>query len=251
MMTEVWIAHRKPQLEARLRLFCFPCAGGSAIAYRPFVDDLAEVADVCPVELPGHGIRYSERMLVTQMAELVEMLAMGLALEMEEGPFAFFGHSMGAEVAFELARWLRREGIPGPVYLFASSHRAPQLPNPEATRHLLADPELAEYMKELGGTPPEILAHPEFLDMLLPLLRADLTLLNTYVYYEEPPLEVPILALGGTGDRMLTRNQLEPWKVQTTGDFGVQMFPGGHFYLNGSHPMLMERIRRVLEQVKL
>jgi medium-chain acyl-[acyl-carrier-protein] hydrolase len=181
----------------------------------------------------------------SQIEPLVEALFVNVVAPMEP-PYAFFGHSMGALVAFELARKMRREGLPAPAYLFVSAHRAPQLPNPDPTKHLLPDDELVAHLRDLEGTPPEVLAHPELLDMVLPTLRADLTLLNTYDYVAEPPLTTPILALGGIGDKIVGRPQLAAWREVTAGAFAVQQFPGGHFYLHKVHPMLMQVLRRTL-----
>lgn len=240
------LTHAENAHQEKLRLFCFPCAGGSAVGYRAFAADLADRAIVHAVELPGHGLRLQERPL-ERMPALIDVLFAELSPRFDR-PFAFWGHSMGALVAFELARKLRREGGALPVYLFASAHRAPQLPNPDATKHLLPDPQLVAYLEELGGTPPAVAAYPELMELVLPALRSDLTLLNTYRYAEERPLDCPLMALGGTGDRLLQRPLLEPWREQTT-KFTLQIFPGDHFYLHSSHAMLMQVLRRALETV--
>lgn len=235
-----------PTAVAPLTLFCFPCAGGSASSYRPFVADLAPLANVVAVELPGHGVRLGET-AVAHLPTLIDQLLTELQPQLQP-PFAFWGHSMGALLAFELARKLRREGAPLPTYLFASAHRAPQLPNPDPHRHLLPNAQLVAYLQELGGTPPEITDHPEMLDLILPVLRADLTLLNTYSYTDERPLDCPIMALGGVKDAILYRDQLQAWQAQTSRSFKTQIFPGGHFYLYPAHKMLMQLLRRTLEE---
>lgn len=243
-MTDAWVAYTHPAPEAALRLICLPCAGGSATGYRAFVDALHPVADVYPIELPGHGLRMREPAF-SKIDPLVEALFSNVIAPMEP-PYAFFGHSMGALVAFELARKTQREGVPPPEYLFVSAHRAPQLPNPDPTKHLLPDAALVAHLRDLEGTPPEVLAHPDLLAMVLPTLRADLTLLNTYDYVAGPRLTTPILALGGIADAMIGRSQLTAWGELTEGPFSVRQFPGGHFYLDKGHPMLMQVLQRAL-----
>ncbi len=197
--------------------------------YRGWQAALPPAIEVYAIELPGHGLRLREAPLC-RMDVLVAALAEGLAPYLE-GRVIFFGHSMGALVAFELARYLRAVGQPQPVALWASAHRAPQLPNPDRNNHLLSNRQLAEKIERLGGTPQEVLEHPELLELILPTLRADFEVLDGYEYTSEVPFDCPIAAFGGMSDTQLSRLHLDSWREQTGRRFTVQMFPGGHFYL--------------------
>ena len=204
------------------RLFCFPHAAGGASVF-------AGWSGVCPVRLPGRESRLAEAPF-ERMAPLVEALANAIASYTEQ-PFSFFGHSMGAVVAFELARELRRRGLPLPRILIASGARAPQfrrdhVPQPDPT-----DEELLAQLRGLEGTPNAILSDPLALRAILPAIRADVRLYRRYVYAEDAPLACPIRACGGMEDAHVTLQHLEAWREQTTADFEVRQFPGGHFYL--------------------
>jgi surfactin synthase thioesterase subunit len=162
------------------------------------------------------------------VAELVADLAPRLS-EAANGPFALFGHSMGALLAYELAHALDQP----PVHLFVSGQQAPHRPAPAGPAvHTLADEDLVEHVAELSGTPREVLAHPGMLDYLLPILRADFGVCETYEHTPRPPLTVPITALGGVDDEILAGGGLAAWGELTTSDTVVRHFAGGHFYLH-------------------
>jgi medium-chain acyl-[acyl-carrier-protein] hydrolase len=155
-------------------------------------------------------------------------------------PFALFGHSFGALLAFEIARELRRRGAPGPDHLFVSGRRAPRLPEPAPPLHGLPDAEfVAEIRSRFDGIPPAILQEPEILQLLLPALRADMAALETYAYLHEEPLECPITALGGEDDPWATKEELEAWREETDASFATRRFPGAHFYLQQAEPLLL------------
>ena len=203
-----------------LRLFCFPHAGGSGAAFHGWSQALPASVAVTPLRPPR----------ASNMAELVAALYAAVEPHLGE-PFAFFGHSMGAIVAFELARLLRRRHQPMPRLLLVSGARAPQfrrghVPPPEPS-----DAEFVEALRRLEGTPPEVLSDPELLSIILPALREDAAIYRQYVYSEEPPLDCPIHAYGGTADPNVRREHLEAWALQTNAAFRIKLFPGGHFYL--------------------
>lgn len=225
-----WIAHARPRPEARLRLFCLPYAGGNASIFRAWGQRLPAEVEVMPVELPGRASRFREPPL-RRVDEAVEKLEAALS-PLFDRPFAFFGHSMGALLAFELARRLRRTGGPEPVALFVSARRAPHLPPEEDPVHGLPDGEFFERLRELNGTPEEALQHPELMQMLLPLLRADFELNETYEFAPGEALACAVAAMGGLGDPEVTREHLEAWRQHTSGPFSLRMFAGDHFYLN-------------------
>jgi medium-chain acyl-[acyl-carrier-protein] hydrolase len=241
-----WVTFPRPNPRARLRLFCFPYAGGSSLTYRKWPDGLPADVEVCPVQLPGRGNRLREP-AYTQLPPLIETLSVALSPYFDV-PFAFFGHSMGATIGFELARQLRSARAPEPFHLFVSGRRAPQCPETDPPSYELPEPLFIEELRRLDGTPQEVLEHPELMQFLLPLLRADFQLIQTYAYDPGPPLSCPITAFGGDRDPDAGRDLLEPWREQTTSDFSLQMFPGGHFFLHASGPLLLQSIARKLRQ---
>jgi surfactin synthase thioesterase subunit/glycosyltransferase involved in cell wall biosynthesis len=212
------------------RLFCFPHAGGgtSLLGIGLGAGPAGDLPSV-PVRLPGRESRHAEAPF-----ERIEPLVMALATAIEsylDRPFAFFGHSMGAIVAFELARELRRRSRPLPRMVIASGARAPRyrlhhVPPPDPT-----DEELLADMRRLAGIPAGLLTDAAALNAVLPALRADTRLYRHYIYRPEPPLDCPIRAYGGCDDSNIAADQLEAWAGETTVSFAIRRFAGGHFYL--------------------
>ncbi|MBW3570416.1 MAG: putative thioesterase [Gemmatimonadetes bacterium] len=245
--TDRWITRPRPSPRARLRLFCIAHAGGGASAFRGWADALPAEVEVCPVQLPGRENRIMEAPF-ERVGPLVEALADAVQPFLPL-PFALFGHSNGALIGFELARTLRARGRPGPVHLFASGRRAPDLPADRPPTHHLPEPEFLADLRELGGLPPELLAHRELLSLLLPTLRADVAIHETYAFTEQAPLECPITAYGGVADPRVRRAQMEAWERHTAGAFALRMFPGGHFYLQDDRPLLLRTLSADLHRV--
>jgi len=238
-----WLSFRKPGAEARLRLFCFPYAGAGALIFRAWSDGLPADVEVCPVQLPGRGTRLMERPF-TQLSPLVEALAQALVPLLDK-PFAFFGHSLGALVSFELARRIRRQYGVHPVRLFVSAGRAPQIPHRTRPIHTLPDKDLLVELRRLNGMPSELLDHEELMEIMLPVLRADFAVYETYVYLTEPPLDCPISAFGGLQDLRVKDSDLEAWRAQTSASFSLRMFPGDHFFLK--QPLLLQTLSQELQ----
>ena len=228
-----WIAFRKPRPQARLRLFCFPYAGGGASIYRSWQEGLPEEIEICAVQPPGRENRLSEeRILRVQPLAAAITEAVGPLLDL---PFAFFGHSLGAVVAYETALRLRETGATTPLAIIVSARRAPGVPPPdEEPTYKLPPDEFRAKLEELEGTPRAVLEHPELMELMEPLLRADFELNDTY----EPsasgatPLECPVTAFGGLEDSDVEREHLEPWQKISQGQFRLRMFAGGHFFLH-------------------
>lgn len=246
-----WLAHAKSSAEdASLRLFCFPYAGGAALIYRNWQKQLPPSIEVCPVQLPGRGHRLHEP-LFTDIRPLVEAAAEGLVPYMDR-PFAFFGHSMGALIAFELARLLRRESSLSPLQLFVSGRSAPQLPITDEPLHNLPEAEFRDGLRRLNGTPHEVLEHEELMEVMSPMLRGDFSVCETYAYSQEAPLDCPITAFGGLADLEVPRERVEAWSEQTNSAFLLRMFPGDHFFINTTQPsLLMALARELLQLVKV
>src|SRR3954453_3800140 len=196
--SDPWVVRRAAESSPRLRLFCFPYAGGSAQVFRTWSEALPADVEVCAVQLPGRERRSSETP-IRRAALAVEMLASALSRYLDK-TFAMFGHSMGAMLAYEVARRLSAEFGCAPDHLFVSGHRAPHLPSRRRPLHHLADDAFIAGVRALNGTPREVFEHPELVELLLPMLRADFELLETYVELPGPRLSCPITALGGNAD---------------------------------------------------
>ncbi|WP_277881879.1 thioesterase II family protein [Coleofasciculus sp. FACHB-542] len=237
----------KPNPLSSLRLFCFPYAGGGALNFRTWSQGLPVGVEVCAVELPGRGKRILEAPF-TQALPLVQAIAHALLPYLDK-PFAFFGHSMGALVSFEVARLLRREYGMSPVHLFVSGRSAPQLPLQEPPIHSLPQPAFIEELRRLNGTPKAVLENVELMELLLPILRADFAVLETYVYAAEPPLQCPITAFGGLQDVKVSVDRLEAWRQQTSAKFSLQMLPGDHFFVQSAQPLLLQFLSRELNSI--
>lgn len=240
-----WLFRARTPAGVRLRLFCFPYAGGAASVYRSWAEAFPPEVDVCPIQLPGRGSRFREAPF-QRVSDLVKAAAEALRPHLDL-PFALFGHSMGALVAFELARELRRRGWPAPVLLAVSGHEAPQRPDPDPPLGHLPDAEFLEEVRaRYDGIPAEVLAEEELLQLLLPVLRADILVLETYAYDEEPPLECAVSCFGGAEDRHACSEDLEAWCDQTRGPFRLRTFPGGHFFLESAREALLGALREDL-----
>ena len=241
---KLWFPYRKAQQGSCLRLFCLHYAGGSASLFRHWQDALPPGVEVCAIQLPGRESRISETPL-SQMEEVVQVLAQVLAPDLDR-PFALFGYSMGALMSFELARQLRRESLPLPVHLFVSAFRAPQLPYRLPHLHALEHDLFMQSLRRLNSIPQELMANEEFLQHIVPLLRADFALCETHQYQAESPLACSISAFGGLADDRVTRQELAAWKAQTKGGFVLQMFPGDHFFLHSTQKQLLRVISEML-----
>ena len=226
-----------------MQLFCFPYAGAGGWVYRRWRAEMPGI-DARAVELPGRGTRAREAAL-THLPSLAREVAE--AIEPFAGrPFAFFGHSMGALIAFEVTRYLRRECGIEPVHLFVSGREAPHVASPDPSYHALPNDELVQVLRDLKGTPAEVLENAELMQMLLPPLRADFALLESYRYSADTPLRCPITACGGTRDATVRTDRLEAWRDLTTGPFLLRLIEGDHFFLHAPGSPLLREIALVL-----
>ena len=233
-----WFARPAPRPDATMRVFFFPYAGGGPAAFAKMCNGLADSFDGTAVHYPGRGSRHPEPPL-TDLRALVETLAQAISPLLDK-PFAFFGHSMGGLIAFELTRTLRRKGLAQPNMLFISARAAPQLPNPNPHIHQLPDAEFVSELKKLNGIPPEILQNNELMRLSLPILRADFEMIETYQYQTDVPLNCPIVALGGTDDSRVSHVQLAGWAMHTKDSFESQFFAGDHFFLTTAHEAVLK-----------
>ena len=234
-----WFPSIQESREAKLRLFCFPYAGGGASVFRGWSKRMPPEVAICPVRLPGRETRLSEPAF-DSMEQLIPALRGAIDPYLDR-PFAFFGHSLGAVIAFELARLPKTH----PRCLFVSGARAPQLRRDHVPPPPPSDDELIEELRRLEGIPPELLEHRELMQLALPALRADTALYRNYVYQEGPPLDCPISAYGGADDVRITRGHLEAWAEQTT-MFKLALFRGGHFFPQTQREEFLKTLARDL-----
>ena len=241
-----WLRIRQPNSNIRLRLFCFPYAGGAASIYRTWHQHLPTYIQVCAVQLPGRENRIRERPF-TKMGELVQALMPSLLPYLDK-PFALFGHSMGSVIVYELAQQVRQQTGQTPTHLFVSARRAPFLPNPEAPIHALPTDELflAELQRRYNNVPAALFQDAELRDLFVPLLRADFKLVERYQYKKTTPLSCPIVAFGGESDGYATRAELMAWQELTHDKYALHLLPGGHFYLNAHTQALLTYITEYL-----
>ena len=244
-----WFVTPKPNPRARLRLFCFPYAGSGAMIYHNWAEQLPSDVEVYLVRLPGREGRLREAPL-TRLTPVVQRVSAEIRPLLNK-PFAFFGHSMGAIIGFELARVLRRESGVEPEHLFLSGRRAPQLPGDEAISYDLPDAEFIDALRHLNGTPGEVLEHPELMNLMMPLLRADFEVCQTYLFEPDVPLTCDMTVLGGLQDTDVPRESLAAWTEQTSGACNVRLLPGDHFFLHSSQALLLRVLNRELQSVIL
>jgi surfactin synthase thioesterase subunit len=228
-----------------LRLFCFPFAGGGAGLFRPWPVYFAALGiDVCAVRLPGRDDRFGEEPEV-DIRVLAKRAGDGIAEQLDV-PYALFGHSMGALLAYELALCLRQRGARSPSRVIVSACRAPHLPDPEPHICKLSAQEIVAELRRYGGTASEILDNPEMLELALPLLRADAQLTEAYRHVETPPLTSPICAIHPEADDLIARDDMAAWQRYTAGQFRLDTVAGGHFAVREEPAGTMEIVAEEL-----
>lgn len=242
-----WLVRTKVRPEADLRLFCFPYAGGGATIYHSWPAKLPAHVEVSAVQPPGRQGRWREKAF-TQVLPMAESVREALLPFMDK-PFAFFGHSLGALVCFELTRLLASKQEPQPVRLFLSGHRAPQLEDVRPPTFHLPNQEFSQELHRLNGTPQEVLQNPELLELMLPLLRADFEAAETYRFEPGPALEIPFSVFGGLRDEDVPREDLQPWSEHTRSTFQLRMLPGDHFFLHSDEDDLLRLVAEELARL--
>jgi surfactin synthase thioesterase subunit len=233
---------RRPS--ASVRLFCFPHAGGAASSFRAWPALLPGEVELQAVQYPGREDRLAAAPACT-MGELVAGIVPAL-LPLLDLPYALFGHSMGAAVAYEVAVALQERDVPPPVHLFASAREAPKRSR-GGDIHLGNDDALYADLVRLGGPGGELLANPELRAFVLPIVRNDYRLIETYGPSPMVPLECPITVLRGDSDPDVSEDDALAWKAATHAAFAVETFPGGHFYLVPQRRQVVAAMARVLQ----
>jgi medium-chain acyl-[acyl-carrier-protein] hydrolase len=230
--------------QAQVCLLCLPHAGAGASAYRAWAAGMTKQIDAVPVQPPGRETRRRE-LPFSNVQPLVTALARDLVQSLHT-PYAVFGHSTGAISAFELTREMRRMGGPTPLHLFVAGRRAPQIPMGRSNLASLTAGELAELLRRLGGTPEVFLDDHEMLKIIQPLLAADFSVNENYLYISEAPLNVPITAFSADADPYADRKQVSPWSEQTSRSFNMHSLAGGHFAIFEQAPRIHAWIAEAL-----
>ncbi|MFP2905265.1 thioesterase II family protein [Pyxidicoccus sp. 3LFB2] len=242
--TDRWFPTRKPLPAPRMRLFCFPFAGGSAAIYNTWGAGMPAGVELCPVQLPGRERRLMEKPF-DSLPTLVDALLPVLAPLLDR-PFAFFGYSMGSRISLELTRRLHLRNGPMPRGLMVAAAGPPR-ENDRKPIHHLPEAEFIAHLRKYDGTPEEILQHRELLELLLPTLRADFALAWWENGNHAVKLDVPISVMGAVGDAHVPLERLEGWREETgSEDFRVRHFPGGHFFIRQQQDAILTAVREDL-----
>jgi medium-chain acyl-[acyl-carrier-protein] hydrolase len=241
---QAWVPYYKPRSSAQIRLFCFPYGGGRALNFRSWLDAFPPLIEVLPIELPGRGTRIGEAPY-NKLAPLIE--ALGRAIyPLLDRPFAFFGHSLGALISFELGRMVRNQHNLIPKHLFLSGCRPPQIPSRYTPTYLLPEDAFVARVYHLDGTPTEVLESPELMALMMPILRSDFEAFETHEYQPQQPLPCPFTIFGGLEDTLVTAEQMNEWRIHTTDTFVRRMFPGGHFFIQAHERVVIKIIDQSL-----
>ncbi|MFD2588191.1 thioesterase II family protein [Croceitalea marina] len=227
---------------SKLKLFCFPYAGGSAIIYKNWSEFLNPSIELIPIELAGRGKRIKDS-FYDSIDDAVDDMFNQIKNDITGHNYVFFGHSMGALIAYELIRKIKLMKLPRPKHVFFSGRKAPHVKDEKEKKyHLMDHEEFKEEVLKLGGTPPEFFEHKALMDFMLPMLRQDFKLADVSFHDREiEPFEFNISVLLGK-DEEITPEQADGWKRHTTGLCAIYYFNGGHFFLNSETEQIVELI---------
>lgn len=242
-----WVARPVPRPDAPFRLFCLPFAGGGTLLYRGWPYELSENIEVCAIQLPGREGRLKEEPY-TCLRELVSDLADVLSPLLDR-PYAFFGHSMGGLIAFELTRELIARGESAPQHLFVSGRRAAHIEDQDLL-HSLDDDEFTQALRRFNGLSERLFKNERLMRFFLPTLRADFHLFETHSHQESAPLPCSITAFGGEDDAEATTEQLAAWEEHTAADFSLHTYPGDHFFLRQHQSEMLLTIAEDIHRVR-
>lgn len=246
-MARSWLQGIQPDSKVDMRLFCFSYAGGGASTYLRWRAHFPKNIDICAVQQPGREGRIAEQP-ISDLPTLISHIADAITPHIKI-PYAFFGHCNGALVAFELARELRRRNKILPQHMFISSFRSPDLRNSKSVLHDLPQSKFIAHLKTYGGMPEEILNNEHMMDSLMHTLRADFSLHENYEYHEEESLDCPLTILGGLQDSIVTRKELVGWRDKTLKSAKINIFPGGHFFIDTHRKFLLKMINDELASI--
>jgi medium-chain acyl-[acyl-carrier-protein] hydrolase len=224
-----WLTVRNRRPEARIRLFCFPFAGGGASIYRDWLNEMPPYIEIAPVQLPGRENRFAEE-LARDFEDLIQRITAAVRPFTAEMPFALFGHSLGALLAFETARRLARFDAPSPSHVIVSAHSAPHFrPKRQSAAHL-TDDQVRDWLRQQNGTSEDILENSELMDLLLPVLRADLQVEESYQPTSDAVVSCPLTAIASHQDGDAPPDQVSAWERHTRNRFTFRIVDGNHFF---------------------
>lgn len=242
-MVQPWV--RFTQGTDTIKIFCFPYSGGTAQLFQVLARMVPPGLGVYALEMPGRGRRFRDKP-PDFLSSLVNEAIGGMRLLLEGKDYILFGHSLGGLVAFETVRELRRRSLRLPKHLFVSGVRAPNVPRREEITYALPHNEFIRKLKQMGGTPDEVLENKELLELMVPILRHDFKLYETYIYKVEKPLECPITAFGGTLDEYVIQADIEGWSEHTMSIFSRYMFEDGHFFIHNHFKDIFDIMMKTL-----
>ncbi|ESP91697.1 MULTISPECIES: thioesterase II family protein [Pseudoalteromonas] len=245
-MTTKLFTTPKPNPQATTRLFCFPYAGGAPSIFIPWLDKLPAHIEIVLVQLPGRGARLMEpphdkmHLIIEELMQQSDFIT--------QKPCVFFGHSLGSRVAYELAYSLQKANKTLPVKMIASASRAPHLAGQKQPIYHLPKQEFIKKLRELNGTPQEILANAELMDLFLPLLRADFEIADCY-RAEPHPLPLPIDVFFGHDDVDISQAQLDAWQSLSSLPIQQHAFNGDHFFINTLSDQVVAKVSDILATI--
>lgn len=242
MMCTKLIKNQETIDKDKITLFCIPFAGGGASSYNQWIKRMQDIFNVCPIQLPGREDRIAEqpykdmRVMLNDLERAVKNVV--------RGPYAFWGHSMGGKIDYELEKRMEECGYTAKC-IFVSSSKVPHIPEPDPIYHL-PNAEFKERLARFEGTPQELLHDQKLLDFFLPMLRADFMLDETYYSNSVKRLQCPIVAFGGDTDGEVSMEEMEEWKMYTENYFEIQIFCGGHFYIREHEDDVIQAVMKQL-----
>jgi len=245
--SNLWLKGLDMDKSTKLRIFCFPYAGAGAAAFRQWQDHFADNINVCALQMPGREDRVGEAPY-TLLSDLVCDIA-DVICPLLGTPFVFFGHCNGALISFELARELSRRDLSMPEHMFVSGFRAPDLVNPNPLVHQMEANDLICELKRYEGLPTEVLYDEHIMSSLIPTLRADFSLQESYQYRDQQKLNCPMTIFGGLHDNVVARKQLMGWRSITQQQSSIRIFTGGHMFINTQRQILLQAIDNELSQI--
>lgn len=229
------------------KLFCFPYAGGSSNIYFKWNQYLLHSIELIPIELAGRGKRIHEKPYDSIDEMINDVFSIIQTYNLSESSYSFFGHSMGAIIAYEVAHYLIKKNIVlGPTHIFLSGRQPPHIITDRDITHNLPDELFKEKLFALGGTPKEFFDHPELLSFFLPLIRNDFKIVETYTYSERKPLSSPITVFLGTEEKDIDEKDISEWSLHSSSSCKIYMFPGDHFFINKFYPKIINIINQSL-----
>lgn len=244
-MTKAWFNFPQRKPDAEMRLICLPYAGGSTATFTNMANQMPEHIEMVAVQLPGRGVRHNEA-CYTNMDKLVKDLASALKPLLDK-PFAFWGHSFGSRLGFELYRLLQQQGYPTPDLFIASGSRGPHLKNTQDPIHQLPETAFIEKIKSIGGTPPEVARDDELMALFSPMLRADFTMVENHQATTTEAFDAALVVLGGEDDASVPNDKLSQWQQHFVAPMQLYQFPGGHFFIDSHRHLVGQYLNDLLQ----